>query len=179
MADVSTPTTIDRSPSPKLKSIKEEEEEPPVTLKEETDDQSFESDTSASTITLSSPEFPTHRPLPVLHLPIQQLPLPSPETYSYLHNLLHFTHSPPPSTFSPLQNLLGMDVAHLHTLSNQDLMKKLTVIQGVWKNCCALGVGDGKIWQGMRDAWGAVVGIVAERGKRAGGQGAGGMNMDK
>jgi hypothetical protein len=31
----------------------------------------------------------------------------------------------------------------------------------------------------MRDARGAVVGIVAERGKKAGGMGAGGMDMDK
>lgn len=46
-------------------------------------------------------------------------------------------------------------------------MKKLAVIQGVWKNCCFLGVSDAKIWNAMGDAWGAVVGIVAERSKRA------------
>jgi hypothetical protein len=62
-----------------------------------------------------------------------------------------------------------MDVSGLHKLDTRELMKKLGVIQGVWKNCCYLGVGDVKIWQGMRDAWGAVVGIVAERGKKVNG----------
>lgn len=103
---------------------------------------------------------------PFLHLPIQPLALPSPETYSHLHNLLHFTHSPPPSTFSPLSALLDGDVSALLKLDNKELMKKLAVIQGVWKNCCYLGVGDAKIWNAMRDAWGVVVGIVAERSKR-------------
>lgn len=55
-------------------------------------------------------------------------------------------------------------------------MQRLSVIQGVWKNCCFLGVGDAKIWNGMRDAWGAVVGIVAERSKKV--QTGSGMEMD-
>ena len=59
-----------------------------------------------------------------------------------------------------------MDVSELHKLGTRELMKKLAVIQGVWKNCCYLGIGDVKIWMGMRDAWGAVVGLVAERNKR-------------
>jgi hypothetical protein len=59
-----------------------------------------------------------------------------------------------------------MDVSELHKLDTRELMKKLAVIQGVWKNCCYLGIGDIKIWMGMRDAWGAVVGLVAERSKR-------------
>lgn len=62
-----------------------------------------------------------------------------------------------------------MDVADLHRLDSRELMKKLAVFQGVWKNCCYLGIGDVKIWMGMRDAWGAVVGIVSERNKKAGG----------
>ena len=53
-------------------------------------------------------------------------------------------------------------------------MARLSVIQGVWKNCCYLGVGDAKVWNGMRDAWGAVVGIVAERSKKV----ERGMDMD-
>jgi len=53
-------------------------------------------------------------------------------------------------------------------------MKKLATIQGIWKNCVYLGVGDAKIWMGMRDAWGSVVGIVAERHMNAAGSTAGG-----
>lgn len=115
----------------------------------------------------SEDEVKPHPTSPFLHLPIQQLALPSPETYSQLHNLLHFTHSPPPSTFSPLPALLGSDIAALHHLENKELMKKLAVIQGVWKNCCYLGIEDTRIWNGMGDAWGAVIGIVAERSKRS------------
>lgn len=121
---------------------------------------------SASTIVPESDETSLPSQTPILHLPIQPLALPSPETYSHLHNLLHFTHSPPPSTFSPLNALLGMNVSELHHLDNRALMQRLSVIQGVWKNCCFLGVGDAKIWNGMRDAWGAVVGIIAERSKK-------------
>lgn len=133
-------------------------------------DSSFHSDvsSSASTITPTTPfsdPTPTTQS-PILQLPIQALALPSPETYSQLHNLLHFTHSPPPSTFSPLNALLGMNVSDLHKLDNKDLMGRLSVVQGVWKNCCYLGIGDVRIWNGMRDAWGAVVGIVAERSKK-------------
>lgn len=168
--------SLDRSPSPELRSIKEEvEDESGLThqaLKEEIDSDS-DSAESASTIIPTPPSSPglaaETSTAPVLHLSIQPLALPSPETYSYIHNLLHFTHSPAPSTFSPLHNILGMDVAELHTLDSRELMKTLTIIQGVWKNCCYLGIGDVKIWMGMRDAWGAVVGIVAERNKRAAG----------
>jgi hypothetical protein len=61
-----------------------------------------------------------------------------------------------------------MNVGDLYKLNDQELMKKLVVIQGVWKNCCYLGIGDVKIWVGMRDAWGAVVGIMSERKKAQG-----------
>lgn len=135
-----------------LDTIKEEEDEL-VSSDEEPDVKPFH---PTSTIAES----------PIIHLPIQPLALPSPETYSHLHNLLHFTHSPPPSTFSPLSALLEMDVSGLHKLDDRTLMKKLAVIQGIWKNCCYLGIGDAKIWNAMRDAWGAVVGIVAERSKK-------------
>ena len=173
--------TFELSPSPELDSIQEDQEEEsedqsPLTQAAEVDsDSASDSAESSSTViptpptspTLSSKDYPSERTTaPVLHLPIQSLPLPSPETYSYIHNLLHFTHSPAPSTFSPLQNILGMDVSELHKLGTRELMKKLAVIQGVWKNCCYLGIGDVKIWMGMRDAWGAVVGLVAERNKR-------------
>jgi hypothetical protein len=171
-------------PSPELQSIKEEpdsgsETETDEPEEEEVTSRSPRSPASSSTIVpspASSPkteslsprheEQPPQYPESILQLPLQDLPLPSPETYSYLHNLLHFTHSPAPSTFSPMSNLLGMDVSGLHKLDNRELMKKLGVIQGVWKNCCFLGVGDAKIWQGMRDAWGAAAGILAERSKR-------------
>jgi hypothetical protein len=175
-----TPTpTFEVSPSPELGSIQEGQEEeseeqssPSQATEVDSDSDSAESSstiipTPPTSPTLSSDNHSSERTTPpVVHLPIQSLPLPSPETYSYIHNLLHFTHSPAPSTFSPLQNILGMDVSELHKLDTRELMKKLAVIQGVWKNCCYLGIGDIKIWMGMRDAWGAVVGLVAERSKR-------------
>jgi len=175
-------------PSPELQSIKEEPDSDSETETDEPEEEDIPSSSprspaSSSTIVpspASSPKTeteteylsakngqqPPQYPESILQLPLQDLPLPSPETYSYLHNLLHFTHSPAPSTFSPMSNLLGMDVSGLHKLDNRELMKKLGVIQGVWKNCCFLGVGDAKIWQGMRDAWGAAAGILAERSKR-------------
>ena len=174
-----TPTpTFEVSPSPELGSIQEDQEEeseeqssPSQVTEVDSDSDSAESSstvipTPPTSPSLSSGDRSERTTPPVIHLPIQSLPLPSPETYSYIHNLLHFTHSPAPSTFSPLQNILGMDVSELHKLDTRDLMKKLAVIQGVWKNCCYLGIGDIKIWMGMRDAWGAVVGLVAERSKR-------------
>lgn len=167
---------LERSASPELRSVKEELEEEPIPFTPSAEESGTDSDSADSTSTMIptppiSPKLATHQSAspPVIHLPIHSLPIPSPETYSYIHNLLHFTHSPAPSTFSPLQNILGMDVADLHKLDSRELMKKLAVIQGVWKNCCYLGIGDVKIWMGMRDAWGAVVGIVAERNKKAGG----------
>ena len=179
-------STLERSPSPELRSIEEEETEegPSQGMTEKDIDSGSDSAGSSSTIVPTPPTSPrqyeeqvTPSP-PVLHLPIQALPLPSPETYSYIHNLLHFTHSPAPSTFSPLPNILGMEVGQLHKLDTKDLMKKLAIIQGIWKNCVYLGVGDAKIWIGMRDAWGSVVGIVAERHRNAAGSTAGGdINM--
>ena len=187
-------STLKRSPSPELRSIEEEEtEEGPsqgMTEKDNDGDSDGDSYSGSDSVGSSSTIVPTpptssrqHEeqvtpPPPVLQLPIQALPLPSPETYSYIHNLLHFTHSPAPSTFSPLQNILGMEVGQLHKLDTKDLMKKLAIIQGIWKNCVYLGVGDAKIWIGMRDAWGSVVGIVAERHRNAAGSTAGGdINM--
>jgi hypothetical protein len=175
-----TPTpSFEVSPSPELGSIQEDQEEeseeqssPSQATEVDPDSDSAQSSSTVIPTPPTSPSLATEdhsseRTIPpVLHLPIQSLPLPSPETYSYIHNLLHFTHSPAPSTFSPLQNILGMDVSELHKLDTRELMKKLAVIQGVWKNCCYLGIGDIKIWMGMRDAWGAVVGLVAERSKR-------------
>jgi hypothetical protein len=174
--------TFEVSLSPELGSIQEDQEDEseeqlgPTQSTEVDSDSASDSAESSSTVIPTPPTSPTlssddhvnpeRTTPPVLHLPIQSLPLPSPETYSYIHNLLHFTHSPAPSTFSPLQNILGMDVSELHKLETRELMKKLAVIQGVWKNCCYLGIGDVKIWMGMRDAWGAVVGLVAERNKR-------------
>jgi hypothetical protein len=191
--DASSTASTERSPSPELDSIKEEEEDEPVpALAQAPAERDSDYNTSSATSVSTPPTFPevkvegeqasfasnfeiaTPQAQPWLHLPIQQLPLPSPETYPILHNLLHFTHSPAPSSFSPVQNLLGMDVAGLFKLETVELMKKLNVIHGVWKNCWYLGIGDIKIWVGMRDAWGAVVGIVGERSKRGGG---GDVNM--
>jgi hypothetical protein len=183
-ADVSSTASTERSLSPELTSIKEEEEEETVPAPTERDS---DSNTSSATFVSTPPTSPeikveddrdstsprfdncTPESQPFLHLPIQQLPLPSPETYPILHNLLHFTHSPAPSSFSPVQNLLGMDSAGLFKLETIELMKKLNIIHGVWKNCWYLGIGDVKIWMGMKDAWSAVVGIVGERSKRGGG----------
>jgi len=68
-----------------------------------------------------------------------------------------------------------MNVSDLYKLETMELMKKLNVIHGVWKNCWYLGIADVKIWMGMRDAWGAVVGIIAERSKKGSG---GDVNMN-
>jgi len=54
----------------------------------------------------------------------------------------------------------------LQKKESRELMDLLGRIHGVWGNCCALGIGEERIWRAMGEAWGAVVGALAGRAGR-------------
>lgn len=49
-------------------------------------------------------------------------------------------------------------------------MQKLEHMHGFWANLCALGVAGDAAWKGLEGAWGLVIGVVANRSRRIGGE---------
>ena len=45
-----------------------------------------------------------------------------------------------------------------------DLTKRLKGVHGIWRNLCALGMGDSGVWGQMGLAWGCLVGAMAGKG---------------
>ena len=103
----------------------------------------------------------------VLHLPIIDLCLPSPETFPILLVHLHA------STRPLVPKLLGISsltltrrdiLVELEKFTLPELMEKLAYIHAMWKNVCALGISDEGTWNQMAMAWSCVVSVVAGMG---------------
>jgi len=124
------------------------------------------------------PSFPISHPdttKSAVQVPVVPLCLPSPETFStlqlYLYtkrvDVLFATLLPaPPSTLSetgvPLPEMIKRLTHHLAATSNMpSLARHAMVINGVWRNACALGVHDDKLWSSIEFAWEAVVGAMS------------------
>ena len=125
------------------------------------------------------PSFPTSHPNPAapgstVQIPVVPMCLPSPETFSILQSYLYTKRidallakllpTPPPSmtdTNIPLSDIIKRLVHHLAaTCSISSLALHAMLINGVWRNACALGVYDNKLWNAIEVTWGAIVGAI-------------------
>ena len=109
-----------------------------------------------------------------VRIPVVPLCLPSPETFSILQSYLYTKRidillaallpAPPSSladTNTPFSDMIKHLVNHLAATGNVPaLAQHAMVINGVWRNACALGVYDDKLWGAIAVAWGAVVGAI-------------------
>jgi len=128
------------------------------------------------------PSFPASHPdatNSTVRVPVVPLCLPSPETFSILQSYLYTKRTDallatllptPPSTLSdpnvPLPDMINRLVHHLAASGNTlALARHALIINGVWRNACALGVYDDKLWSSVEVAWEAVVGAMS-LGKR-------------
>jgi hypothetical protein len=53
--------------------------------------------------------------------------------------------------------------SHLAGSGSGSLARNATLINGVWRNACALGVRDDKLWDVLGVAWGVVVGAMGSQ----------------
>jgi len=104
-------------------------------------------------------------------VPIVPLCLPSPETFSILQTYLYTKRidvllatllpAPPSSLSEPnvsLPDMIKRLVHHLAAAGNiPALARRGMIINAVWRNTCALGVYDDKLWGSIKIAWEAVV----------------------
>ena len=116
---------------------------------------------------------------PTVQLPVVPLCLPSPETFSILQSYLYTKRidvllaallPAPPSSLSdnniPLPDMLKRLVNHFAATGNVPALARYAmIINGVWRNACALGVYDDKLWGAVAVAWEAVVGAM-DMGKK-------------
>lgn len=124
------------------------------------------------------PSFPISHPAATnstVQVPVVHLCLPSAETFSILQkylytkridSLLTMLLPAPPSTLSeanvPLPDMIKRLTHHLAaTNSASSLAHHAKIINGVWKNACALGVYDDKLWNSIEGAWEVVAGAIA------------------
>ena len=123
------------------------------------------------------PAFPASSPdatNSTVRVPVVPLCLPSPETFSILQSYLYTKRTDallatllpaPPSSLSepgvPLPDMISRLVHHLAATGDAPaLARHAAIINGVWKNACALGVHDDKLWSAIKVAWEAVVGAI-------------------
>lgn len=88
-------------------------------------------------------------------LPVVPLCLPAPETFATLQHYLYTKRT---------DTLLAALVPSLSSLPAQPvstLLQRATVIHGLWRNVCALGVSDEQLWRTMDVAWEAVLRALA------------------
>jgi hypothetical protein len=112
-----------------------------------------------------------------IKLPIVPLCLPSPETFSILQSYLYTKRidtlfasllPTPPSSFceptlasTTRDDMVESLMHHLAASGNlPSLARYSMIINGVWRNACALGVRDEKLWDCVEAAWEVVVGAM-------------------
>lgn len=104
------------------------------------------------------------------HLPVLALEVPSPATWHLLHVRLHSSDG-----YEWQRSLLDVPGAGspgearrmLAGLGSDELQARLARVHGVWQNCCALGVTNGKVWDQLASAWGVLVDVLVERATRS------------
>lgn len=135
---------------------------------DDADDASDVSD-AASISSVSEASDALHTPS-YLHLPLLGLEVPFPETWELLHVRLHSSDS-----YCWQKQLLGLPGADspatarrlLAAMKWDELMGVMRRVHGTWQNCCALGVGNDRIWEQLGSAWGCVVDVIAARATRS------------
>ncbi|KZT28287.1 hypothetical protein NEOLEDRAFT_1058834 [Neolentinus lepideus HHB14362 ss-1] len=126
--------------------------------------------------------LPKLRPRKAHALPVVPVCLPSPQTFPVLSSYLYTKRTdallaallpaPPASLTAPdLDETVPDDffqaqkVAYAHrvgaSIPARALLKNAMVINGVWRNVCALGVFDDRLWTAMDFAWDAILTALA------------------
>ena len=167
--DESSGSESDGELSPVEEDDEEEEHKP-----EGEPDQSMDSNTSSETLTDSHPHTTTTKPdtpstpntTGILYLPVLPLEIPSIATFSIVHTTLHQPSRPLISLL--LDSTPEQAREKVEKLSPAELMAVLEKVHGVWQNACTLGIGEDRIWKGMGEVWGLVVGSLAGRAARQG-----------
>lgn len=106
-------------------------------------------------------------------LPVVPMCLPSPETFNILQAYLYTKRldmlfssliPPPPSFDNPnttMPEIISRLTHHLSaTCSKVQLAERAIIINGLWRNVCALGVQDDKLWNAIGVTWEAVAGAI-------------------
>jgi hypothetical protein len=124
------------------------------------------------------PQLPPSTPSPTnvgdqIKIPIVPLCIPSPQTFPRLSAYLYTKNS-----FSLLTSLLSTRPPLSLTLEDeytirqfagrlagtyttQALLHQIMMVNGLWRNVCALGIFDGGIWSAMDIAWEALLTALA------------------
>lgn len=94
-----------------------------------------------------------------LTLPVLPLALPSPETFAPLSSYLYTRRAD-----ALLKTLipLASNRQSVADLSSSTLLAYALKIHGVWRNACALGVHDEKLWKVLDLAWSLCVGSLGK-----------------
>lgn len=101
-------------------------------------------------------------------LPLVPLALPSPETFAQLSTFLYtrradqllaslMPSAPSSSTPSTSTDSLDAYATQLSSLPRPTLLAHALRVHGLWKNACALGVHDAKLWSVIDSAWTVLV----------------------
>lgn len=126
----------------------------------------------------SNVSFPHCKPdvtKPTVRLPVVPICLPSPETFSILQSYLYTKRTDallasllptPPASLSdpaiPLSEMITQLTQHLASSSSlPSLASHSMIINGVWRNACALAVRDDKLWDAIDVSWQVVVGAMS------------------
>ncbi|KAH7928837.1 hypothetical protein BV22DRAFT_1003883 [Leucogyrophana mollusca] len=129
------------------------------------------------------PSLPPYAPTSVpdapgssISIPVVPLCIPSPDTFSRLSNFLytkrvdHLLASllpcpPPASLCSPSLNsseaAQSFSAKLAATYTAQALLSHAMTVHGLWRNACALGVSDERLWGAMDVAWEVLLGSLA------------------
>lgn len=107
-------------------------------------------------------------------LPVVPMCLPSPETFNVLQSYLYTKRfdvlfssllPTPPSFDDPttsMPEMISRLTIHLSaTCDKLQLARHAMIINGLWRNACALGVQDDKLWGAVEVAWEAVIAAMA------------------
>ncbi|KLO07826.1 hypothetical protein SCHPADRAFT_836077 [Schizopora paradoxa] len=99
-------------------------------------------------------------------LPLVPLALPSPETFAQLSTFLYTRRADQllaslmpaaPSSSSKSSDSLDSYATQLSSLPRPTLLAHALRVHGLWKNACALGVHDAKLWSVIDSAWTTLV----------------------
>lgn len=116
---------------------------------------------------LPSPPQPSSQSITV---PVVPLGLPAPNAFPALHSFLYTKNAahlyrvllpllPPPPPSEPFAapktsaERIGGLIDQISQLPPRDITKHLLIVNGVWRNACALGVFDEKLWKALDSTW--------------------------
>jgi hypothetical protein len=108
-----------------------------------------------------------------VNIPVVPLGLPSAETFpilqSYMYTkrvdtLLSSLLPTPPACAKPGTPLNAIMQEHADYLGNEydipTLLRHAMIINSLWRNACALGVYDDRLWASIDLAWGSIIGAI-------------------